>query len=148
MLTCLLARDRRLISRCSTGTCDLRKGTTLERSGKLVASWTATWNSSTVRPPLWNRKNETKTDYIIFLLNRCFFTCFVICKLEFYLVKQHLTHIFFIILQCFILLFFSFNKYPARWISCFLKLLTLSCLLYLSFPGEFLKFPKSFFCSI
>jgi hypothetical protein len=50
---CLLTRAILLISRCNSGKWERRNGKTFGRNGKFVASWTATWNSSMERPPLY-----------------------------------------------------------------------------------------------
>lgn len=50
----LLFRAELLMSRCRSCKFDLMKGRTFGRNGKLVASCTAFWNSSTDRPPHCN----------------------------------------------------------------------------------------------
>lgn len=56
---CLLTLAKLLTSRCKVGKWDRRNGRTFGRSGKLVVSCTAAWNSSIAKPPLcWKFKLE------------------------------------------------------------------------------------------
>lgn len=57
---CLFNLAKLLISRCSRGRCERRKGKTFDLNGKFVASWTAIWNSSTLNVPLYNLNDLMK----------------------------------------------------------------------------------------